>query len=200
MVNVEMGEVDTASEHNDRALEISRQLGAPRFEAQSLAFLGKLAWAAGEIAKAVKYLEDAIKISAGVGHGFTGPRIMGVMALCLDNPGARREALERGEKLLAAGAVAHNQLDFYPDAINASLQFGDWASAKRFASMLEEFTVREPLARADFYIARGRALAAWGENTRDQMVVEQLRDLRVRAKSAKLMMSLPAIDAALKDA
>lgn len=199
MANLEMGEVEVAQEHSNRALEISRQLGAPRFEAQSLAFAGKLAWAAGEGAQAIKLLQGAVEISARVGHGFTGPRIMGVLALCLNTPQARRDALEKGEKLLAAGAVAHNHLEFYPDAINVSLQLGDWTNAKRFASAFENFTRQEPLPWANFIVARGRTLAAWGENQRDKIIVERLRELQNRAKSAKMEFLLPAINAALKD-
>ncbi|MBR9653275.1 adenylate/guanylate cyclase domain-containing protein [Thalassovita aquimarina] len=196
-VNFEMDDLQAARAHNNEALEISRLLGAPRFEAQSLAFMGRLAWAEGEGETAVKALRDALEMSARVGHGFTGARIMGVLALCMTNPHERRHALENGEKLLAAGAVSHNHLEFYPDAINVSLDLGDWNEARRFAAALKDFTRSEPLALSDFYIARGQALANLGKNPRDPEALKQLRELEKTAALSDIVRSKAAIEAAL---
>lgn len=63
---------------------------------------------------------------------------------------------------MSQGSVAHNHLQFYVDAINVMVSEGDWEQAERYAAALEDFTRPEPLPWSEFFIARSRALAAWG--------------------------------------
>src|SRR5262245_63977953 len=102
----------------------------------------------------------------------SGPRFMcplrlGQLAATTENPQARQQALDEGERLLRAGAVSHNHLWFYHFAMEAALSTRSWASVDRFAAMLEDFTRAEPLPWSDFLIARGRVLAAFGRGRRD---------------------------------
>jgi hypothetical protein len=53
----------------------------------------------------------------------------------------------------------HNQLRFYPDAMNVALELGDLDELERYAAALEAFSKPEPLPWADFFVARGRAPA-----------------------------------------
>ena len=48
-----------------------------------------------------------------------------------------------------------------------------------FDSALEDYTRPEPLPWSDFYISRGRALAAHGRGERGEELREQLRELNV---------------------
>ena len=65
----------------------------------------------------------------------------------------------QGAELLRQGAVGHNHLWFYRDAIEAMLAGGDAAGARRYAQALEDYTRAEPLPWAKLFAARGRVLA-----------------------------------------
>ena len=65
---------------------------------------------------------------------------------------------------------------------------------------LEEFTRPEPLPWCDFFIARGRALAAWGRGQRDDEILAELHHLRAEAERIGLTTALPALDETLKSA
>ena len=101
-------------------------------------------------------------ISRETGIGFVGPQLLGKLAATTTDPARRRSALEEGERLLAEGAVSHNHFRFYRFAMEACLAAGEWAEAERHASALEEYARPEPLPWSDFWVAWGRALAAFG--------------------------------------
>jgi hypothetical protein len=63
---------------------------------------------------------------------------------------------------------------------------------------LEAFTSIEPLPRTDFFIARGRALAAFGRGNRKDAAMQELRRLSDEAERIGLKIALPALDEALK--
>jgi hypothetical protein len=52
--------------------------------------------------------------------------------------------LAEAEAIIAAGCVSHNQLRFYPDAMDVSLEL-DLDEVERYAAALEDFTRPEPL-------------------------------------------------------
>jgi hypothetical protein len=128
---------------------------------------------------------------------FLGPGLLGWLALFTDDPEERQAALAEGEALLAAGSVSHNYFFFYQAAIDAALAASDWAAVERYADALEDYTRPEPLPWADFIIARGRALAAWGRGERDAVAAERLATLREQGRRAGLHSALAAIDTAL---
>lgn len=193
----EMAEYRRARQHNERALALSQQLGAPRFEAQALMYNGKLARAEGHRDEAIIILKEAQEMSGEVGHGFSGPRIAGELARNLHDEQAKRAALVDGERMLAAGSVAHNHFFFYPDAIEVSLDIHDWDGAERYATALEDFCVDEPLPWCDFFVNRGRILAACGRGERQRGLVADLERLRDEANKVGLATALPALDEAL---
>lgn len=150
--------------------------------------------------EAINSLEAGIKISENVGHGFTGARLMGALALSLSDPKAKSDALNEGEKMLQAGSVSHNHFFFYPDAIEVSLEIGDWDSAERYSNAFEDFTKPEPLPWSEFFIARGRTLAAWRKGLRDSELITNIQDLRHEAENANMTHALPALEAVLNAA
>jgi tetratricopeptide (TPR) repeat protein len=197
---VELGELDRARAHSEKAQALVRRLGAWRFEAQNLTWLARIEYEEGRRPEALELLEQALEIGRDTGMAFTGPRILSAIALVTEDPERRRSALEEGEAILRSGAVSHNHFWFNREAIEASLNIGDWESVERYAVALEDFTRPEPLPWCDFFIARGRALAAWGRGRRDAEALAELGRLREEAERAGFMTALPALAAALGQA
>jgi hypothetical protein len=77
----------------------------------------------------------------------------------VEDDGERARLLTRGAELLRLGAVGHNHLWFYRDAIEALLSAGDGPGVLRYVSSLEDYTRVEPLPWAEVFAARGRVLA-----------------------------------------
>ena len=73
----------------------------------------------------------------------------------------------------------------------------EWEDAERYAQALDDFTRAEPLPWTGFYIARARALAAFGRGEHGEVRVAELRRLRDEAVGIGLNSALPLIDEAL---
>jgi tetratricopeptide (TPR) repeat protein len=189
----EMAEHAKARRHNARVLDYSRRLGASRFEAQALLYEGRLDQAEGRGDEALKTLERALEMSAEVGHGFTGPRIVGEIARTLIGAEAKCAALAEGERMLEGGSVSHNHLFFYRDAIEVSFDISDWNGVERYAAALENFTRHEPLPWGDFYISRARALATWRQGRREPRVMAEIERLCDEAERINFAIALPAL-------
>jgi hypothetical protein len=142
-------------------------------------------------------LDRAMELATKTGIGFHGPRIIGSRAMALDDPTARRQALDDAEAIIRAGCVGHNQPWFYPDAIQTMLDLEDWDGVERYARALEDFTRAEPLAWCDVFIARGRALAAFRQGRRDEDLLTELRRVADEARRLEILVALPAIEQAL---
>jgi tetratricopeptide (TPR) repeat protein len=198
MCQAERGEFAAARTHAERAIALARQLGARRFEAEGLRFLAAVEAARGRRTRAARLVREALAISRETGMTYFGPCLLGWLALHTDDAEERPAALAEAEALLAAGSVSHNYIFFYHAAIEAALRADDWAAAERYAAALEDYTRPEPLPWADFIIARGRALAAWGRGERDGAAAERLRAVRDQAERAGLRSTVGAIEAALR--
>jgi hypothetical protein len=198
-VFVEMADVDAARNHLREAQMVAERLRARRFEAQNLLYLTKLLRIEGRRSEALKLCEEAQALSRVTGVGFVGPQVWAEVARNTENQGARRQALQEGEKILREGAVSHNHFHFYADAMDACLESKEWDEVERYAASLEEFTRPEPLPWSDFFIRRGRTLAAYGCGNREDSTIQALQQLRGAAERVGLRMALPALDAALAD-
>ena len=82
--------------------------------------------------------------------------------------------------------------------MEVALNLGDWSAAESYAQELENFTRAEPLPLTDLFIARGRALAAFGRGGRNAATIDELRRLRGEVERIGLKTSLPALEAALE--
>jgi len=133
------------------------------------------------------------------GMTFGGPIALGILALAAESPAQCHRALAEAEKILQAGSVGHNYLNFYEDAMEACLQIEDWNAVERYAGALEDYTRPEPLPRSGFFIARGRALAAHGRGRRDSENRAHLEQLHGEASRVGLAIALPALETALAD-
>jgi class 3 adenylate cyclase/tetratricopeptide (TPR) repeat protein len=195
--NLEIGESSEVRDQVDRQQELIRRLGARRFEADSLRYLAKAFLAEGQRPAAGTLLREALAISRETGFEYAGAAILGALALTTEDPEERRQALAEGEAALRAGAPSHNHLGFYRDAIEASLNTRDWAGAERYAAALEDYTRSEPFVWAGFFIARGRALAAFGRGDRDPVLMTELRRLRDEGERLGLKPAIPILEAAI---
>ena len=117
------------------------------------------------------------------------------MSVCdVENPAERAALLGEGKEMLRRGAVGHNHLWFYRDAIEALLSAGDEAAALEYVAALEDYTRAEPL---DLFAARGRLLAGAARGNLDDGRREDLVRIRTALHNAGLMAFLPPIEAAL---
>jgi class 3 adenylate cyclase/tetratricopeptide (TPR) repeat protein len=191
------GEVAIARQHVDRALDLSRQLGARRFEAEALWFKGELLRDEGRRAEALATIREGLEICRATGMSYIGPAILGALAHTTDQAEERRAALAEAEQLLAQGSISHNYLWFYQDAIETSLQQRDWDALERYAQALVDYMGAEPLPFIEAFIARSRALAAFSREPHRPDVARGLEDARRRAAEIGWLAALPALDAAL---
>ncbi len=197
-MTLETGDWPLLKEYTDRGAVLAERLGARRFEADCLHILARCHVVEGRPKEALDLLRKAITISRETGIGYCGARVLGVIALATDDPDERKRAIEEGEAILRSGAIAHNHFWFYREVMEAALNLGDWSVATSYAQALEDFTRAEPLPWTDFFIARGRALTAFGRGGRDAATIDKLRRLRDEAERVGLTTALPALDEALE--
>ncbi|MFQ5971250.1 MAG: adenylate/guanylate cyclase domain-containing protein, partial [Alphaproteobacteria bacterium] len=194
-----VADIPSAREQCKRGLALARRLGARRFEADALIYLGRIQAIEGRKAEAVELIEQAYDVCRETGVTYAGPWALGALFLVSDDPRVRELAAKEAERILSEKeCVSHNYLSFYIDAMEASFEGGDWAGVERYAAALENYTHEEPLPCCDFYIARGRALAAYGSGRRDEATARELRRLRDEAERVGFRFALPALDKALE--
>jgi hypothetical protein len=176
---------------------VIRQLGARRFEAQNLEMQARVWLDDGCRGEAVKALREALAISREVGTQFCAPKVLSALSRAVDGNDERARLLAEGEALLRLGAVGHNHLWFYRDAIEAMLSAPDPAGALLYVTALEDYTRREPLPWAELFAARGRALAHTLQEPADEAVRCELGRVRTVLLQAGFRHYLAAVDGAL---
>lgn len=176
------------------------RLGALRYAQLNAWANGALLLGRGEVAQAVDSLREAVVLAARSGIAFAGPAIHGRLARALADPEERRRELALGEDLILRGCVAHNQLHFYPEAIEVCLELADWDEADRYASDLERFARPEPLPWSSFFARRGHVLAAVGRGRGDGGVATDVARLLQEAEMFGYAVAAAALRAALPHA
>jgi tetratricopeptide (TPR) repeat protein len=185
---------DAALAHADRSLLLAQQLGAPRFEAEALAFRGELMRTTGRRGEAVDELRRALDIARATGMAYFGPVILGMLALAAQDASLRERSLAEGEALLAGNALAHNHLLFRRDAMDACLESGDFPGALRHAGAMQACTRAEPLPWSEFFVARATALAANAQTSRTacEQALRRAHELGLRVAGVALQAALQA--------
>ena len=191
-----LAQFDLAADHATQSLSLAQQLHAPRFEAEALALRADLDRLLGNRVEARSDIEQALSIARKTGMAYTGAIVLGIAALIADDTELRRVLLSEADALLAAGAVSHNHLLFPKDAIEVCLEMGDWERTNQYAAQLEAYTRHEPLPLMQFFIARGRVLAAIGVDARRRDVIPELRRLTTEAERLGCLIALPALRSA----
>lgn len=192
----EMARYDEALPHVHRAQEITRILGAARFEPENLCFLGHVYARTARIDEARRSAELALARCRETGMAYIGPTVLGLCASVSDDAAARASMMAEAETILAAGSPGHNHFWFHRDAIEIGLDTHEPDLVERNAAALETFTAAEPVPWANFIIARGRALAA-AQNQSSGANRAVLERLIAEAGMARLAWALPRLESAL---
>jgi class 3 adenylate cyclase/tetratricopeptide (TPR) repeat protein len=192
----ELGDFVALEAYYDRTMRLARQLGARRFEAQGLSMKARMLLDQQRRGEAVAMLNEALAICRETGTQFCGPAVASVLARAVDDAADRAALLAEGQEMLKRGAVGHNHLWFYRDAIEALLAAGDGPGALIYVDALEHYTQAEPLPWSQLFAARGRLLAQALHGIDDQ-VRQGLVSVRSALESAGLRTFLPAVEAAL---
>jgi tetratricopeptide (TPR) repeat protein len=188
---------DAANANTERILELARQIGARRFEAEGMVAQAALLMLAGRRSEALELTLRGVDAARETGIQFLGPDFLGQIAILADDDSLRRRSLAEGEELLRSGSVGHNHLRFYRHAIEASLNAGVWDEAERYSQALEDYTQPEPLPWADFWIAWGRALAAYGRDPTKAGATDDVRRVLKEAQRIGMRPAMPALRRAL---
>jgi class 3 adenylate cyclase/tetratricopeptide (TPR) repeat protein len=193
----ELGEYNEMEAHLERLSRISRQLGARRFEAQGLEMQARILLDTGRASEAARILREALAMCRDVGMQFTGPKTYSALSRAVEGKAERDRLLAEGEELLRRGAVGHNHLWFYRDAIEAMLVAADARGALRYADMLETYTRSEKLPWSELFVARGRALVRSLQGNIDDSLRKELIRVQAALCDTGLTALLPPVEIAL---
>ncbi|MGB7101226.1 MAG: adenylate/guanylate cyclase domain-containing protein, partial [Xanthobacteraceae bacterium] len=193
----ELGDFDEMKKYLDRVMRLARQLGARRFEAQGLELHARFLLDTGHRPEAAEMLREALAICKEVGTQFCGPKVTSALSRAVQDPAERAALLAQGKEMLGRGAVGHNHLWFYRDAIEAMLAAGEAANALTYVAGLEDYVRDEPLPWSSLFAARGRAVAAVLQGSADDLVRHELVRVRSGLQSAGIKAFLPAVELAL---
>lgn len=176
------------TQHAEKALEIARRLGARRFEAEILMYLGIARAHLEGSEPAERILEQSRALCAETGAtAYIAPPILAALATVTSDHERRLAALAEGEALLrAGGCVSHCHLLFYEYAIDIQLEQADWSAVERYAHALEDYARPEPTPWSRFLVRRARALAQAGRGVRDASLAKSLQALADEARRAGL--------------
>lgn len=182
-----------------RGVALTRRLGWDNAEMLCISGLARAAILRGDLLQGRKLAQQAVDMSENNESRdmYQRSALLGVLALALEDPDQRLSALAEAETFLVTGTSTYN-IYFYEDAMESCLQMAQWDEVDRYAQALENNTRAEPLPRCDFFIARGRALAAYGRGNRNQETMLELKRLLDEAKRIGLTLQIPSLEAALE--
>jgi class 3 adenylate cyclase/tetratricopeptide (TPR) repeat protein len=193
----ELGSYDEMKIHLERETRLIRQLGARRFEAQNLEMHARLLLDTGCRADAIGCLRDSLAICRDAGMQFCGPKALSALSRAVEFKAERDRLLAEGEDLLRRGAVGHNHLWFYRDAIEAMLVAGDGPGALHYVDRLDEYARAEPLPWSELFAARGRALVRALQGQADDTTRSELARVRTILLECGLRAFLVPVEAAI---
>ncbi|MEH6345969.1 MAG: adenylate/guanylate cyclase domain-containing protein [Bermanella sp.] len=193
-VNYNLGNFTVSKDEYKKASNLESIIKTNIFEAQRFHKLGLIAYNEGDHSLAMSLLEQAEDSCRNHGMEFAGPAILGGIAEVTKDPVRRKNALLEAEALLEKGARHQTYFIFYRHAIDACLNNGEWKSAGRYADELESFTNPEPLPWSDFFIKRGRVLAAYGRGQRDEKIQQEIKALHGQAVRVGMNLVIPALE------
>jgi tetratricopeptide (TPR) repeat protein len=189
-------QLDDGRQHARQAMQLAKQLGARRFEAECLGIVAQTMMAE-DPAQALQLVRDALVLGRETGMSYCGPMLLSMVARLTPNGPERASALAEGDELLAAGCVSHSYFEFYGNAIEVGLQERDWRSVLHYAGRLEAYTSAEPLPWTDMLIKRARLLADVGANGMSKDSRAKLEALRTECQRMGGNTALVAVDKAL---
>ncbi len=164
-----------------RALALAESLGARRYQALLLCVLAETRFMQGDLEGARERNARAIVLARETGMPFCGPLVLALAARMLEAGPERERCRDEVLAMLGQRALGHSQIGFHRLGIDDALARGEWGRAREHADTLEALTRDEPLPYVDFLIARGRSLAALGENPGERAARAEVERLKREA-------------------
>ncbi len=191
------GDYPGAEKHAFDIIQQSERISSGRFQSYGFNMLAMTQIARVDKDAARRSLAAACDAAEGPAFQFCGAWIRGTEALLADSPAAAHRALDAGEAMLDAGAIAHNHVFYRYSAIEYALQTGDWDRLEHHAAKLTALMSGEPTRFTDFIVDRARALAAVRQGTNDEVTRAALGACLAFARDQGLRPAAEALEAAL---
>jgi ATP/maltotriose-dependent transcriptional regulator MalT len=197
-VLVATGELAQAAEEVAHALQITRAMGASRFEPFLMESQSRIAWLGGDQALAERHISEAAAAVERLQlQRFIGPWVLGTLALFTGDAAVRKKALLQGAAHLTRDCLAHNALRFFVSAAEVALLEGDLVTAGFYADQLAGYAAAEPCAWVEHHVALVRAYSSWSEAPGDAPRAE-LQSLRARARQSGFSQATPRLASLLE--
>lgn len=197
-VLVATGQLGQASEEVAHALEITRALGAARFEPFLMESQSRISWLLGERALAERQVSAAAETVERLKlQRFIGPWVLGTLALFSSDAAVRKKALLQGAAHLTRDCLAHNAYRFFVSAAEVALLEGDLVAARFYADQLAGHGAAESCAWVEHHVALVRQYARWSEAPGEAARAE-LQLLRSRARQFGFAQATPRLGALLE--
>lgn len=196
-VYVDAGRFDLALADALVGVPMARRMGAKRYLSLFLVHYAHALHATGREAEARELMAECLALRRETSEQFYLPAALAGFACQTRDATEREGALTEAESLLAKGCVSHNYYWFYRDGMESALDWREWDRALRYADALAACTAEEPAPLSDFWIARCRALVAFGRDGIGPDVLLELHRLCDFARAHALRAYLSALDAAL---
>ncbi|MBK8017016.1 MAG: AAA family ATPase [Betaproteobacteria bacterium] len=191
------GQWNEVAAASDRCIELSRRIGARRFEADGITYSAMAMWALGSREDACRQLENALDLVRASALTYCGPIVLACLAWMSHDPRQRARALAEGRDILGRGAVSHNHLHFHAIAAEIALSERDPGQALEEAQALERYLDGEVTAWPQLVIDRTRALVRHLEGERTDALRTELAGLHSRCLTAGARPALGRLEAAL---
>lgn len=181
---MDTGAAEEMLHHMDCADALISGLGSKRFVPRALYYRARAHVLLGEPARARALLEQAYRLCREGDISFVGPSVCAGLALASEDRETRRQLLREAREILDRGALPHNTVDYYRDAMEVALDEEDTGTVFALAEAFEAAMSHEPTPFTDCLVERARLLARWGEGDRSGGTRDALRDLHQRLQRA----------------
>ena len=194
-----IGYIDEGEALLKQGVDLTGKLGWNNARGLCLTSLSNIARMRGDLAVAREHAQaaiDTLTVSES-GRNFMGTTALGALALTLDDSQQALATLKQAETHLNTGSFSYNY-SFFENAIELCLQLKEWDEVDRYAGLMEDYTREEPVARGVFFVARGRALAAFGRGDHAPARLAELKQLHADAIRSKLLTAIQLLEIALE--
>jgi hypothetical protein len=189
------GDPDDAELHAREGITLSRKLANTVFEQTSHYYLAHALLARGRTAEAREAAAEALASVRERGGYFIGATVLAIAARLAETGEERTALLAEGEAIVD-GALSFNRFWFRENAIEAALDAGDAAGARRHAEALLAEQSLPPWPRS--VAERGVLLARVATGERSAALETEIAALLERSAAASLGPAARSLEAALR--
>lgn len=191
-IRFDQGDFATAAEALSRGVEIARRMGNARYVVYIQHQLARSLFHAGQTDTAAALAAEAVEGTKSLVPAFITARVFGLAASIARDPSQGERLLVAGEAIVDGGCLPHNVYWYRRDAIDAALGWNRPDLARHHADALDRYTADHPLPWTDFFVRRGRVLAA-ALNSPQAVEPEDLACVIAAAEDNGLLAALPAL-------